>query len=59
MWIVAVGAGDTLVIHLALHERAVLVVLFLNLSIGEVNALIQETRDICIQKWLARPGGRF
>jgi hypothetical protein len=41
MWIVAVRAGDTLVIHLALDERAILVVLFLDLAIREVNALVQ------------------
>src|SRR5262245_43816137 len=52
--IVAIGAGDTLAMHLALHERAVLVVLFLNLSIREVNAPIQETRHIGIEKRFTR-----
>jgi hypothetical protein len=50
MWVVAIGARNPLVIHPALHERAILIVLFLNLSIGEINTLIEETRNITIQK---------
>ena len=41
VWIVAIRTRDAHVIHLALHERTVLVVLFLNLSIREVNAFVQ------------------
>src|SRR5262249_33510613 len=54
VWIVAIGAGDTLVIHLALHEGAIFIVLFLNLTVGEVNSLFQKTRHISIQKSVTR-----
>ena len=53
VWIVTVRAGDTLVMHLALHERAVLVVLLLNLAVRKIDAVFEETREICIQKRFA------
>ena len=55
----AVGACDALVIHLALHERPVLIVLFLDLSVGEINTFIEEARHISVQKKFARVVAAF
>src|SRR5262245_51532298 len=53
--IVTIGAGNPFVIHPALYERTVFIILFLNLSIREINTLLQKARQITIQQRFACP----
>src|SRR5271169_6765700 len=54
MRIVAVGTSYSLVVHLALKERTVFIVLFENLPVSIIDTLLQKTWNISVKEWLAR-----
>src|SRR5262245_66074281 len=48
--VVAVAAGDARRVHLALEERAVLVDLVVDLTVGEIETLIEERRTMGVEQ---------
>ena len=49
VWLMTVTAGHPGVMHLALYERAVDVDFVLDLTVGVVQALVQESGQVVIQ----------
>jgi hypothetical protein len=56
--LVAVAAGDALVEHAALEERAVLVYLVADLAVGEVEALVEVDDAVAVADRVAGDGAR-
>ena len=54
VWIVTVTANDTCLIHFALHERSVHVDLFIDLTVGEVQMLIEQRNDVGVAEQRAK-----
>jgi len=52
--VVAVAAGDTSTVHLALQKRPVLIHFILDLAIGIIEALLQQRGTMGIHEWSAR-----
>jgi hypothetical protein len=50
VWLMAISAAYTGLVHLTLQERSVNIDLFIDLTVRVVELLFQDTRHVCIQK---------